>query len=89
MPIDPRGQALRRAARGRLAGYWLLAGVVLLALTPLRAWTPLLGWAPLLVLVVSPCVMLLALDPGLPLALVAGALRERRHRRARAPGLAW
>lgn len=60
---------------------WFTAGLLMLLLTPLQAWTPLLGWAPTLWLLVSPLLMLLALQPALPLRLLAVWLRHRRTRR--------
>lgn len=79
MPIDSRRIALHRRARIRLALAWLVAGSALLLLTPVSAWSPTLGWAPLLVFVVSPLLVALALDPALPLRLLAACLRQRRR----------
>ncbi|HET7266597.1 MAG TPA: hypothetical protein VFJ15_00650 [Oleiagrimonas sp.] len=79
MAIDPYTIALRRRARVRLALAWLAAGTALLLLTPVSAWSPTLGWAPLLALVVSPLLIALALDPVLPLRLLATRARQRRR----------
>lgn len=79
MNIDSRIIASRRRARARLALAGLVVGSALLLLTPVSAWSPTLGWAPLLVFVVSPLLIALALDPALPLRLLAACLRQRRR----------
>lgn len=79
MAVDPHTVALRHRARVRLALTWLLAGTALLLFTPISAWSPALGWAPLLALVVSPLLVVLALEPALPLRLLTGRMRRRRR----------
>lgn len=87
MPVDPRLWTDRRRARARLACAWWLLGSAVLLLTPVHAWTPLVGWAPILTLVVSPWLVMLALEPALPLRMLA-TCRPRRARRVD-PAAPW
>jgi hypothetical protein len=61
---------------------WLLGGSVLLLTTLVPMHTALLGWAPALWLLGAPLALLLALEPALPLRLLAHWSR-RRHRHLR------
>lgn len=83
MPVDPRLSVQRRHVRARIALGWFVVGCATLVLTPLAAWMPPVGWAPMLVLVVSPLLIVLALEPGLPVRLVAAAVRSGRPMHAR------
>jgi hypothetical protein len=76
-PIADRYSILRRQ-RMCAATAWLVAGTALLVLTPLTAHTALLGWAPALWLVGAPLMLLLVLEPRLPLQLLAAAVRPCR-----------
>ncbi len=61
---------------------WFIAGALALLLTPLPARMASLGWAPLLWLLITPLLILLAVDPCWPLRLLAAWLRARqRHGR--------
>lgn len=57
---------------------WLLAGAVLLLTTLVPARTDALGWTPAFWLAGAPLVLLLALEPSLPLQLMR-VLRARRR----------
>jgi hypothetical protein len=61
---------------------WLVAGAVLLLSTLVPARTELAGWTPAFWLLGAPLALLLALEPGLPRAVLALALRRGRRRRA-------
>ncbi|HEX7341307.1 MAG TPA: hypothetical protein VF269_03425 [Rhodanobacteraceae bacterium] len=88
MSIRPDPITRCRLAWRRLTTCWLLAGTALLLLTPLHAWTPLLGWAPLLMLVVTPMLMRLTLEPTWLLSILTACLRMRPRRR-RLAGAVW
>ncbi|HET7358758.1 MAG TPA: hypothetical protein VFJ04_01300 [Rhodanobacteraceae bacterium] len=88
-PMPDRFSRLRRQ-RMRAAACWLFAGTALLLLTPLTLRTDSLGWAPALWLVGAPLLLLLVLEPRLPLQLLAKAdqavprrLRSMRRRNSR------
>jgi hypothetical protein len=66
-----------RRLRALMALGWLFAGAVLLAFTPLRAHSEQWGWTPVFWLVLAPASLLVALQPRLPLRLVAVFLRHR------------
>lgn len=66
-------QALR-LNRTLVAAIWLASGSLLLLLTPLPAHTTALGWAPLLWLVGAPLIILLILQPRLPMRLLTALL---------------
>jgi hypothetical protein len=68
-----------------IALLWLLGGGALLLTTVVPAHTALLGWAPALWLLGAPLALLLALEPALPLRLLAHW--SRRH--PRQPRPAW
>ncbi len=89
MPVAPHLLARRRRARVHMALAWLLVGSAALIVTPLDAWMPLVGWAPMLVLVVSPLVIAVALDPALPARLVVTLLARRGQLRASPGCCAW
>lgn len=55
---------------------WLAAGMLLLLLTPLSGHTDALGWTPTFWLLLAPMSVLVALQPRLPLELVASLLRR-------------
>jgi hypothetical protein len=77
----------RRRQRMQVAACWLGVGAALLVLTPLPAHTAALGWGPALWLVVAPLVLLFALEPRLPLRVLAmqrqGVPRRLRSMRRR------
>ena len=66
-----------RRLRALFALAWLFAGAVLLAFTPLSAHSEQWGWTPAFWLLLAPASLLVALQPRLPLRLVAAALRHR------------
>jgi hypothetical protein len=68
-----RHQRLLAAALG-----WLAAGAALLLTTLVPARTALLGWTPAFWLLGAPLALVLALEPGLPRALLAALRRGRR-----------
>ena len=55
---------------------WLAAGMLLLLLTPLSGHTDALGWTPTFWLLLAPMSVLVALQPRLPLELIASLLRR-------------
>ena len=55
---------------------WLAGGMLLLLLTPLSGRTELLGWTPSFWLMLAPMSVLVALQPRLPLELLAALWRR-------------
>lgn len=65
-----------RRLRALIAMAWLTLGALVLLLTPLSGHSETLGWTPGFWLVVAPASVLVAMKPGLPMALL-GALFRR------------
>lgn len=70
-----------RRHRARVALVWMCCGLALV-LTPLAWPNRVMGWSALFWLIGAPAILLLALQPRLPLQLLARASTRRPRRRA-------
>lgn len=65
-----------RRLRALIALAWLVGGALLLLLTPLSGHSETLGWTPAFWLLMAPASVLVAMNPGLPMSLLAALLRR-------------
>lgn len=65
-----------RRIRALIALAWLALGTLLLLVTPLSGHSEAWGWTPAFWLLLAPASVLVAMNPRLPVSLLAALLRR-------------